>query len=134
MPVDAGYRLPQRDLLKMRVALAGVRAERSPEPRYVVFFRVNLRNKSNLSVRLMGRKWLLQDYAADTRIIEATRVFNDEPILSPGAVFSFSGCQYFRKPPVMAELRLFGKDQSGGAFISPALRVPLVPPGPEPLL
>lgn len=133
MPVDAGHRLPQRDLLHMRVALAGVRTERAPEPRYVVFFRVNLCNKSNLSVRVMGRKWLLQDYAADTRIIEATRVFNDEPILSPGAVFSFSGCQYFRKPPVKMELRLFGKDQTGYPFISPALRVPLAPPAPEPL-
>lgn len=130
MPVDAAHRLPQRDLLRMRVALAGVRVERTPEPRYVVFFRVNLCNEGKLSVRVMGRKWLLQDCTADTRIIEATQLFNDEPVLSPGSVFSFSGCQYFRKPPVKMELRLFGKDQTGYPFISSALQIPLAPPEP----
>ncbi len=116
--------LPVLDVLDMGIALAGLRLTRYPEPAYHVFFRIRLHNAGECSVRLKGRKWLLQDNTGDSRIIEAAQVFNQSPILTPGAVFSYSGCQDFRRPPVRMELRFFGEDQWGAPFISPALIFP----------
>ncbi|MBQ2379877.1 MAG: ApaG domain [Akkermansia sp.] len=116
--------LPILDALSMRVTLAGLRITRSPEPLYHVFFRVALHNAAGFSVRLKGRKWLLQDTSGASRIIEAAQVFNQDPILTPGAIFSCSGCQAFSRPPVNMELRFFGEDQWGTPFITPALVFP----------
>ena len=109
----------------MRVALAGLQLERLPRPRYKMFYRINLLNTGRTSVRLLGRKWQLKDAAGNTRIIEAAQVFNNEPILTPGAVFSFSGYQYFDMPPVRMELRLFGQTHNGAPFITPPLGIPV---------
>ena len=111
--------------MRMRVALAGLQLERLPRPRYKMFYRINLLNTGRTSVRLLGRKWQLKDAAGNTRIIEAAQVFNNEPILTPGAVFSFSGYQYFDMPPVRMELRLFGQTHNGSPFITPPLGIPL---------
>lgn len=91
--------LPVRDFLDMTISLAGLQISRSPQPRYRVFFRLRLHNASETSVQLMGRKWILQDETSHTRIIEAGGVFNETPILAPGAVFSYGGCQSFQRPP-----------------------------------
>lgn len=125
MPTEHHTHLPERADVRMRVALAGLQLEREPRPRYKVFYRINLLNTGRTSVRLLGRKWQLNDTAGDTRIIEAAQVFNNEPILTPGAVFSFSGCQYFDKPAVHMELRLFGQSHNGSPFITPPLVIPL---------
>ena len=125
MPTEYRTHLPERTELRMRVALAGLALERFPEPRYKVFYRINLHHTGKTSVRLLGRKWHLQDATGNTRIIEAAQVFNNEPVLSPGAVFSFSGYQYFEKPPVRMELRLFGQGHNGSPFITPPLEIPL---------
>ncbi len=116
--------LPVLDVLDMGIALAGVQLTRYPGPVYHVFYRIRLHNAGECSVRLKGRKWFLQDNTGDSRIIEAAHVFNQDPILTPGAVFSFSGCQEFSRPPVHMELRFFGEDQWGAPFISPALIFP----------
>lgn len=116
--------LPILDALSMRVTLAGLRITRGPEPLYHVFFRICLHNAAGFSVRLKGRKWLLQDSGGASRIIEAAQVFNQDPILTPGAVFSCSGGQTFSRLPVNMEVRFFGEDQWGRPFITPALIFP----------
>lgn len=116
--------LPVVDVLDMGISLAGLRISRYPEPVYHVFYRIRLHNAGEYSVRLKGRKWFLQDSTGDSRIIEAAHVFNQDPILTPGAVFSYSGYQPFARPPVQMELRFFGEDQWGSPFISPALIFP----------
>ena len=127
MPIDTAKRFPVRDTVNMKVALVAVQTIRTPQPCYRVIFRINLYNTGNLSVRLMGRKWTMRDTTGQTKIIEAAQVFNNEPILTPGAVFSFSGQQEFSRPPRCMVLRLFGKDQVGRPFITPPLRLPLTP-------
>ncbi|MBR5887198.1 MAG: ApaG domain [Akkermansia sp.] len=119
-----GHSLPVLDVLDMGIALAGLRITRYPEPMYHVFFRIRLHNAGECSLRLKGRKWFLQDNTGDSRIIEAAQVFNQSPILTPGAVFSYSGNHSFNRPPVRMELRFFGEVQWGTPFISPALIFP----------
>ena len=62
----------------MQIALAGIDTEREPTPQYRVFYRINILNHRQRSVRLLGRKWVLTDTTGDTRIIEAARLFNEE--------------------------------------------------------
>lgn len=116
--------LPVLDTLHMRVAFAGLRISRGPEPVYRVFFRICMHNAGDTSIRLRGRKWLLQNAEGETRIVEAAQVFNQYPVLAPGAVFTSSGYQEFTRRPVNIEVRFFGLDQWGAPFISPALIFP----------
>ncbi len=117
--------LPQRDYLRMGISLSALQAGHGAAPLYRVLFRLRMMNTSQESVRLVGRKWLLHDTAGETRIIEAAEVFNQQPVLRPGEVFSYSGCQKFSPaPPSGMELRIFGTDQSNRPFITPPLVFP----------
>ncbi len=123
--VTAARSLPERDLLDMGISLSGMRVTRGRIPGYRVIFRLRFMNASEESLRLVGRKWLLRDAAGQTRIIEAAGVFNQQPALRPGDVFSYSGCQDFSPaPPAAMELRLFGTDQSNRPFMTPPLVFP----------
>lgn len=128
MPTEFSQRLPELTTLRMRVALVGLQLERTPCPCYKVFYRINLLNEGRKSVRLLGRKWQLEDAAGMVRIVQAACVFNSEPVLSPGAVFSFSGCQCFDMPPVYMGLSLFGQEGAGLPFMTPQMEIPLAPP------
>ncbi len=109
----------------MGICLSAIRVSRGRTPSYRVMFRLRLHNMGQESVRLIGRKWQLRDAAGHTRIIEAAEVFNQQPVLRPGDVFSYSGSQEFSPaPPVAMELRFFGTDQSNRPFITPALIFP----------
>ncbi len=116
--------LTVRDYLDMGIAVAGLRTMRFPRPRYRVVFRLNMRNNSSGSIRLIGRKWVLRDHSGNTRIVEAENVFNRQPILTPGAVFSYGGCQEFDSPPAGLEVSFFGTDAKNSPFITPPLVFP----------
>ena len=118
------HTLPVYAPLEMRPVMSGVQAVRRPRPIYRTLFRISICNTGTYPVRLLGRKWTLRDRNGNTRIIEASKVFNDYPTLAPGAVFSCSGCHEFDAPPVSMELRLFGNDELGTPFISPPLHFP----------
>ena len=116
--------LPERDFLDMGVSLYGIRAARHPRPCYRVCYRLRMFNAGRSSLRLLGRKWTLRDTAGRTRIIEAERVFNQQPVLKPGDAFSYGGCTYFDSAPSAMEVRFFGTDQGNRPFISPPLVFP----------
>lgn len=116
--------LPVRDCLDMGIAVSGIRIARNPRPAYQLIFRLRMNNKGNRSVRLLGRKWILRERGGRTRIIEAANVFNQQPVLTPGAVFSCGGCQDFDTPPTAAEVCFFGTDSRNQAFITPPLAFP----------
>lgn len=118
------HTLPVYTPLELHLVMSGVQAVRRPRPLYRTLFRISICNTGNQAVRLLGRKWTLRDRSGNTRIIEASKVFNDYPTLVPGAVFSCSGCHEFDSPPVAMELRLFGNDELGAPFISEPLHFP----------
>ncbi len=128
MRTDAGAEsrsLPERDCLDMGISLSAMSMRRRPRPLYRVMFRLRMHNIGQESVRLVGRKWMLRDAAGDTRLIEAAQVFNQQPVLKPGDVFSYSGYQDFSPAaPVAMEVRFFGTDQSNRPFITPPLVFP----------
>ncbi|MBR5522448.1 MAG: ApaG domain [Akkermansia sp.] len=124
MSIETGTNIPERDLLNMTVARVGMTLLRRPVPMYKLCFQLHFCNVSQTSVRLLGRKWTMRDSSGQTRIIEAGEVFNQEPVLVPGAVFSYAGQQDFTHPPVSMQVRFFGVDQMNEPFITPPLVFP----------
>ncbi len=121
----AATSLPERDLLDMSLSFTALQESMGRVPAYRVLFRLNILNAGEESVRLIGRKWMLRDTAGETRIVEAAEVFNQQPVLKAGEVFTYSGCREFSPAaPRAMELRLFGTDQSNRAFITPGLVFP----------
>jgi uncharacterized protein affecting Mg2+/Co2+ transport len=116
--------LPVYAPLELRLVMSGVQAMRRPRPVYRSLFRISICNAGTCPVQLRGRKWTLRERNGNTRIVEAAGIFNEAPVLTPGAVFSCSGTQEFETPPVAMELRLFGTDELGRPFISEPLRFP----------
>lgn len=115
--------LPVRDYLDMGVTMTALQYARRPRPAYRITFRLRMTNAGRGSVRLLGRKWTLRDRSGTTRIIEADHVFNQQPVLTPGSVFSYGGCHTFTDEPTGIEVRFFGTDQRNEAFITPALKL-----------
>lgn len=110
--------LPERRYLEMRVTLSELCLLPGAEPMYRMVFRIDMMNISKLGLRLLGRKWVMRDAADHTYIMEADHVFGQDPLLTPGAVFSYGGHHDFAHKPVAMELRLFGIDQMLVPFIS----------------
>lgn len=115
--------LPVRDYLDMGVTMTALQYARRPRPAYRITFRLRMTNAGRGSVRLLGRKWTLRDRSGTTRIIEADHVFNQQPVLTPGSVFSYGGCHTFTDEPTGMEVRFFGTDQRNEAFITPAVKI-----------
>lgn len=116
--------LPVRDYLDMGFTVTALQGVRYPRPAYRLLFRLRLTNAGRGSIRLLGRKWTLRDQEGSTRIIEAEQIFNQQPVLTPGTVFSYSGCHRFDTAPAGAEVRFFGTDSANEPFITPALVFP----------
>ena len=116
--------LPVRNWLDVGIAIAGINIVRQPQPEYHLGFRLCLMNRDQHSIRLVGRKWTLREQSGNTRIVEASNVFNQQPILTPGAVFSYGGCQTFATPPTEAEICFFGTDSQNRPFITPPFAFP----------
>lgn len=116
--------LPIRPYLDMGIALAGLRITRYPRPCYRVVYRLRMRNAAGGSICLLGRKWTLRERSGRTRIVEAAQVFNQQPILPTGAVYSCSGSHDFDSPPLAMEVSFFGTDQHNKPFITPPLAFP----------
>ncbi len=118
------FSIPERDFLDMDLACVAVRPVSSGSTRFRVEFLLSLYNASPTGVRLVGRKWTLRDRSGNTRIIEAEGIFDQRPILVPGAVFSYAGSQCFRYAPSGMEVRFFGVDQYHAPFMTPPLVFP----------
>ncbi len=117
--------LPERDLLCLNIPFYGTQVALAPANACRLIFRVNMHNDSGESLRLIGRRWRLKDDDGNTYQLEAEGVFNQQPVLRPGEVFSYCGSQIFTpRPPKSIELRFFGTDHSNRPFITPPLKFP----------
>lgn len=116
--------IPTEDYLDIQLTMAGIRLPDTSGGSYQIAFRILLSNSSELSVRLLGRKWILRDNNGQTRLIEADGIFNQHPLLQPGDVFAYTGRHTFTEPPTHMEVMFFGLNQAGFPFISPSFIFP----------
>ncbi len=116
--------LPEEDYIDIRLLTAGGRCLHDGKHCIQFAFQILLENVSDGSVRLKGRKWVITGTDGQTTILEGENVFNIQPLLKPGEVFSYTGYHMLPSQPRRIELRYFGLNSSALPFITPSFSFP----------
>ncbi len=58
--------------------------------RFIFSYRITILNRSDATVQLMRRHWVVRDSLAAVREVEGAGVVGETPILEPGEEFSYS--------------------------------------------
>lgn len=116
--------LPEEDLIDIRLLTAGGRYLQDGQHHLQFAFQILLKNVSEGSVRIKGRKWFITGIDGQTTILEGENVFNIQPLLKPGEVFSYTGFHLLPSHPRRIELRYFGLNSSARPFITPPFSFP----------
>jgi ApaG protein len=58
--------------------------------RHIFSYRITIANKSDDAVQLMRRHWVIRDSMSDRREVEGPGVVGEQPVLQPGAEFTYS--------------------------------------------
>jgi len=58
--------------------------------RYAFAYTVRIRNEGNVSVQLLGRRWLITDAKGKVQEVQGAGVVGEQPILHPGQTFEYS--------------------------------------------
>ncbi|MBK1880075.1 Co(2+)/Mg(2+) efflux protein ApaG [Pelagicoccus mobilis] len=61
-----------------------------PETPHVFIYFITIENQSNRTVKLLGRKWIIQDEDGETMVVEGDKIVGEEPELLPGEQFSYN--------------------------------------------
>lgn len=61
-----------------------------PETPHVFVYFITIENRSDRTVTLLGRKWIIQDEDGETLVLEGDKIVGEEPELSPGEQFSYN--------------------------------------------
>lgn len=63
--------------------------------KYFFVYRITIENKSDYTVQLLSRFWLITNGDSSTREVEGEGVIGEQPILAPGATHQYeSGCPF----------------------------------------
>jgi len=94
MSLPPGHSETVTEGIRIRVGAQYVEEHSDPESgRWVYAYRVVIRNESEESARLLGRRWLIRDADNHLRVVEGEGVVGQTPEIAPGQVFSYiSGC------------------------------------------
>ncbi|CAB4243311.1 conserved protein of unknown function [Methylacidimicrobium sp. AP8] len=112
--------------LRFRVSGKG-----EPERPLVCQYYLSIRNGSDRTVQLQGRKWVLTDEETGEKVvIEGEGIVGSFPELRPGGKFRYSSYHLYRQP-TWAEGAYFGRDESGRPIVVsiPRFRMAAVPEG-----
>lgn len=63
----------------------------SDKPYPFIYF-LSVQNDSKVTVRLMGRKWIVEEANGETIVVEGDGIVGQMPVLSPGEKFSYNSC------------------------------------------
>ena len=61
-----------------------------PETPHVFIYFLTIANHSDRAVKLLGRKWIIQDEEGETLVVEGDKIVGEEPELLPGESFSYN--------------------------------------------
>lgn len=92
-------------------------ADGEPERPFVCQYYLNIRNGSDRTVRLQGRKWVLTDEETGEKVvIEGEGIVGSFPEIRPGGKFRYSSYHLYRQATV-AEGAYFGQDEGGRPIV-----------------
>ncbi len=104
-----------------------------PERPHAFVYFVTIRNGSEHTVTLLGRKWVLSRADGAREVLEGEGIVGERPRLGPGEVFSYNSYHVTGESETMAQGSFHGTDELGRTVhvvLPPfAMRVPSVDGG-----
>ncbi len=61
-----------------------------PETPHVFIYFLTIENASDRAVKLLGRKWIIEDENHEKLVVEGDKIVGEEPELLPGERFSYN--------------------------------------------
>lgn len=91
------------------------------EPHSFVYF-ISIRNDSDITVTIKGRKWVVRDANGKMIAVEGDGVVGEFPTIPPGEKFSYNSRHVLATPTGEAEGSYIGLDENGNRIL---VRIPL---------
>ncbi len=102
--------------------------EAPPDKPFRFIYSITIRNESEETVTLRGRKWVVREENGETTAVEGDGLVGKFPRLEPGESFSYNSTHVVAHPAV-AEGAYFGTTDDGEAVFTRIPAFHLVPPG-----
>jgi len=110
-------REPSKELEGLSAVLEGLRYQFGgpnvpPEKPHVFIYFIKISNKSDRTVQLLGRKWIVRENQGELLVIEGDKIVGEEPLLEPGEAFSYNSF-HLSDCEAEAECSFHGRDADG---------------------
>ncbi len=97
----------------------------SEKPHLFIYF-ITIRNKSDQTLTVKGRKWIVREASGEVMVLEGDGVVGQFPHLKPGDNFSYNSCHTTTEAAV-AEGAYLAVTDAGEAVLALIPRFDLVP-------
>jgi ApaG protein len=97
----------------------------SEKPHLFIYF-ITIRNKSDQTLTVKGRKWIVREASGEVMVLEGDGVVGQFPHLKPGENFSYNSCHTTTEAAV-AEGAYLAVTDAGEAVLALIPRFDLVP-------
>jgi ApaG protein len=104
-----------------------------PEQPYSFVYFISIRNNSDVTVTIKGRKWVVTDALGDVTAVEGDGVVGEFPTITPGDRFSYNSRHILATPTGEAEGSFIGLDENGNRILVriPRFTLSARTPGPD---
>ncbi|MEG1938449.1 MAG: hypothetical protein RR138_05120 [Akkermansia sp.] len=97
--------------------------KRSPQRKgHLLALSISIFNAGDAPIRLLGKKWLIDNHDGNHYVFESSHIFNVRPLLCPNQLFAINGFHEVN-PPSNVFLTLFGRDNDGNIFRTATLNI-----------
>lgn len=100
-----------------------------PERPHAFIYYLTIRNRSDRTVTLLGRKWVVEHTDGTQLVVEGDKIVGETPCLAPGGHFSYNS-YHVTSCDARAHGSFHGHDESGHRVF---VRIPMfdmrIPPG-----
>lgn len=99
-----------------------------PDRPYCFSYHITIRNQSDLTVTIKGRKWVVTNPEGEVTAVEGDGVVGEFPRLEPGGEFSYNSFHLLRTVSAVAEGSYIGIDEQGRRVLTRIPRFEMVVP------
>ncbi|MBL6765869.1 MAG: ApaG domain [Verrucomicrobiae bacterium] len=92
-----------------------------PDQPFSFIYFISIRNNSDVTVTIKGRKWVVRDTAGNVTAVEGDGVVGEFPTIPPGERFSYNSRHVLATPSGEAEGSYIGLDENGNRIL---VRIP----------
>ena len=84
-----------------------------PDQPHAFVYYLTIRNDSDRTVTLLGRKWVIEHEDGTSLVVEGDKIVGETPTLAPGEQFSYNSYHLLDTPTGKAEGSYIGIDAAG---------------------